>query len=413
MVAPDLIELRVASQEERVGAEADLRQAQANLTLAKRNYERQVAIAATEVEAARQHLALAKDRYEQDQKLAGAGAIARRQLLESESNFAEARSQLTRAESRQPVLEAQAELERAQASLNAAQSHLQLSTATYETRLQQLNSPATERGVVTVVAPISGKVAERPVTLGQAVEEAVTPIMSIINGDRLRVTATVYEKDLSQVAEGQSVRATVASLPNQFFPGQIVTVGAAVDGATRVIPVTAELDDASDLLKPGMFAKLEILTERTSDPVLTMPASALVEAEGRSLVFVQNGDAFEPVEVTLGRTAGDQIEVKTGLFEGDQVVVQGALQLYAQSLRGEGETAPPEPEVSQTGFQMPSWGWGLGGVAIAATTTAAFLLGRRSRPVSAAPVPRQLNQEPLALTADTRNQAGTEAEPRR
>ncbi|MBD2259396.1 efflux RND transporter periplasmic adaptor subunit [Pseudanabaena sp. FACHB-2040] len=385
--APDLIELRVASQEERVGAEADLRQAQTNLTLAQRNYERQVAIAETEIEAARQHLALAKDRHEQNQQLAGAGAIARQQLLESESNFAEARSQLTRAESRQPVLEAQAEVERAQATLEAAQSHLRLSTTTYETRLQQLNSPATERGIVTVVAPISGKVAERPITLGETVEEAVTPIMSIVNGDRLRVTANVYEKDLGQVAEGQTVRATVASLPNQFFPGRVVTVGAVVNGATRVIPVTAELEDASDLLKPGMFAELEILTERTPNAVLAIPASALVEADGRSLVFVQNGQAFEPVEVTLGSKAGEQVEVQAGLFEGDQVVVQGALQLYAQSLRGGEETATAEPVVTQAGFQMPVWGWGLGGVAIAATTAAAFFLGRRSRPATVAAEP--------------------------
>ncbi|MBD0334775.1 MAG: efflux RND transporter periplasmic adaptor subunit [Cyanobacteria bacterium Co-bin13] len=389
VIAPDLIALRVASQEDRVGAEASLRQAQANVTLAQRNYERQVAIAASEIEAAQQQVALAKERYEQNQQLAGAGAIARQQLLESESTLAAARSQLTRAESRQPVLEAQAELERAQASLEAAQSHLRLSTVTYETRLQQLNSPATERGVVTVVAPISGKVADRPVTLGEAVEEAVTPITSIVNGDRLRVTANVYEKDLGQVAEGQAVRATVASLPNQFFSGRVVTVGAVVDGATRVIPVTAELEDGSDLLKPGMFAELEILTERTPDPVLAIPASALVEADGQSLVFVQNGEAFEPVEVTLGRRAGDQVEVQSGLFEGDQVVVQGALQLYAQSLRGGEETATAEPADTQASTQVPRWGWGLGGVAIAATTTAAFFLGRRSRPT-------KLVDQPLA-----------------
>lgn len=398
IVAPDLIELRVSSQGNRAGAEADLRAAQANLTLAQRNYERQGAIAATDIAAAQKQVAQAQERFEQDQRLAGAGAIARQQLLESESNLATARSQLTRAESRQAVLEAEAELERSQAALAAAQAHLQLSTATYQTRLQQLNSPATEQGVVTVVAPIAGKVAERPVTLGEAVEEAATPILSIVNGDRLRVMANVYEKDLGQVAVGQSVRATVASLPNQSFAGRVVTVGAVVDGTTRVIPVTAELENAG-ALKPGMFAELEILTGRTPDAVLSIPASALVDAEGRTLVFVQNGDAFEPVDVAVGRRAGDQVEIQSGLFEGDQVVVQGALQLYAQSLRGGGEdVTSEEPEVMASELAVPGWAWGLGGGVLAAT---AFYLGRRSRPVVAAdlqghtpdPVPA------LALTA--------------
>ena len=416
VIAPDLIALRVSSQEDRVGAEAGLRSAQANLTLARRNYERQVAIAATDITAVQQQVTLAQERFEQDRRLAGAGAIARQQLLESESNLATVRSQLTRAESRQPVLEAQAELERSQAALDAAQSHLQLSTATYQTRLQQLNSPATEQGVVTVAAPIAGKVAERPVSLGEAVEEAVTPILSIVNGDRLRVTASVYEKDLGQVAEGQAVRATVDSLPEQVFSGRVVTVGAVVDGATRAVPVTAALDDAS-VLKPGMFAELEILTDRTPEAVLTIPSRALVDAEGLALVFVQNGETFEPVEVTVGRRAGDQVEIQSGLFEGDQVVVQGALQLYAQSLRGGGEAAAPEAAAPgeadrvPSGFAVPSWGWGLGGVAIAAT---AFYFGRRSRPAAAAALNGHIPGPPtdLVLTASRPDAVATEADHR-
>lgn len=410
VIAPDLIELRVSSQQARVGAEADLRAAQANLTLARRNYARQVAIAATEITAAQQQVTLDQERFEQDQRLARVGAIPQQRLLESASTLAAARSQLTRAESRQAVLEAQAELERSQAALEAAQSYVQLSTTTYQTRLQQLNSPATEQGVVTVVAPITGQVGARPISLGEAVEEAVTPMVSIVNGDRLRVTANVYEKDLEQVARGQAVRATVDSLPSQILTGRIVTVGAAVDGATRVIPVTAELDDAASL-KPGMFAELEILTDRTSDPVLTIPASALVDAEGRTLVFVQNGNAFEPVEVTVGRRAGNQAEIQNGLFEGDQVVVQGALQLYAQSLRSDGKAAAGETTaMAPSSFSVASWGWGLGAGAIVA---AAFYLGRRSRPATAAalnshspnPIPN------LPITNHRPNPATAEADP--
>lgn len=67
-------------------------------------------------------------------------------------------------------------------------------------------------------------------------------------------------------------------------------------------------------------------------PVLVIPQSALVEANGQQLVFVQNGNRFQPVEVTLGRRAGNLIEVESGLFDGDRVVTQRANQLYAQSL---------------------------------------------------------------------------------
>jgi membrane fusion protein, heavy metal efflux system len=129
-------------------------------------------------------------------------------------------------------------------------------------------------------------------------------------------------------------------------------------------------------------------------------------------VFVQNGEAFEPVEVTVGRRAGDQVEIQSGLFEGDQVVVQGALQLYAQSLRGGGEAAAPEAtEPVRSGFVVPGWGWGLGGVAIAA---AAFYLGRRSRPTAVAALNGHIPSPPtdLVLTASRSDAVATEADHR-
>lgn len=405
VVAPDLIELRVSSQEDRTGAESDLRQAQANLTLARRNYERQVAIAQSEIEAAQRQLTFAQDRYERDQDLLAEGAIARQQALESEAEWAEAQSILTRANSRESVLEAEAELERARAEMDAAQRHLQLSTVTYETRLQQLNSPATAEGKVTVVAPISGTVAERGVTLGEAVEEAVTPMMTIVNGDRLRVTANIFEKDLSRIAVGQRVRASVASLPDQTVNGRVVVVGSVVDGDTRVIPVTAELDNPNRVLKPGMFAELEVLTERTPTEVLTIPTAAVIDADGRPLVFVQNGDAFEPVEVTLGRTAGDRVEVVQGLFEGDQVVAQGGLQLYAQSLLGD-DAPETDAEASTESRRGIPW-WVMIPVS-GAIATGTFFLGRRLRPVAPDPAQTSAVSSPTTQHAEPLEKAGVE-----
>ncbi|QZZ20030.1 efflux RND transporter periplasmic adaptor subunit [Leptothermofonsia sichuanensis E412] len=255
VVAPELIELRVNAQTNRTQAQAALRQAQANLTLAERNYQRQVTIARAQIKAAQGQLHFAQDRYNRDRELVQAGAIARQQVLGSEAELATAQSQLTRANSRESVLQAEAELDRAKAALDAAQAQMRLSTATYETRLQQLNSPATNQGLVTVVAPIDGVVVNRTVTLGQAVEEAVTPLMQIVNGDRLLVTANVYEKDLGAIAPGQRVRATVASLPGRIFNGRVIVVGAVVDSEKRTIPVTAELVNTSDLLKPTLLTR--------------------------------------------------------------------------------------------------------------------------------------------------------------
>ncbi|MBD2024808.1 efflux RND transporter periplasmic adaptor subunit, partial [Leptolyngbya sp. FACHB-711] len=196
-------------------------------------------------------------------------------------------------------------------------------------------------------------------------------------------TANVYEKDLSQVAQGQRVRVTVSGLPNQVFEGRITTIGSAVEGDSRVVPVKAELDNADGALKPGMFAELEVLTDRTPEPVVVVPESAIVEANGQQLVFVQNGNTFQPIEITLGRQAGNLVEVKSGLFDGDRVVTQRANQLYAQSLRG--GTAEPEQaeaaEATTVRAPLPWWVVILGGgmLAIGTFVAGAFWSNRRNR----------------------------------
>ena len=106
----------------------------------------------------------------------------------------------------------------------------------------------------------------------------------------------------------------------------------------------------------------------------------MVEANGKQIVYIQNGNAFQPAEVTLGQISGDTIEVKSGLFEGDLVVTQRAPQLYAQSLRvgsnpkaGEKNLALPQTATAKTNIPM-SW-WLIGAVGGAGIAGAAFMAG--------------------------------------
>ncbi len=71
--------------------------------------------------------------------------------------------------------------------------------------------------------------------------------------------------------------------------------------------------------------------EQTSTNGVMIPVTALVEADGKQLVFVQYENFYEPVEVTTGATQGDLIEITEGLSVGEQLVTQGSLSLYAES----------------------------------------------------------------------------------
>lgn len=120
-------------------------------------------------------------------------------------------------------------------------------------------------------------------------------------------------------------------------------------------------------------------------------AGESIIGECRRTAETQNGHNFEPVEVTLGETASDKVEVKNGLFEGDRIVTQGAIQLYAQSLRVGSKKAEkhenlversiasaPEKQGLTLNFLSLPWWWAIpAGGAIAA---GAFWAGGRSKP---------------------------------
>lgn len=205
--------------------------------------------------------------------------------------------------------------------------------------------------------------------------------MTIVNDSQVFATANIYEKDLDKVKMGQQVNVKVPSLSNRTFTGGIAVIGSVVEGETRVVPVKAQLDNSNRVLKPGMFAELEVLIDQTPTAILAIPSASVVEASGKKLVYLQNGNAYQAVEVTLGQTSGYIVQVKSGLFEGDLIVTQRAPQLYAQSLRGGSKTtetkhkeATSQATAAKTpGFPVPWWLIGTaGGGAIA---TVAFMAG--------------------------------------
>ncbi|MBW4542356.1 MAG: efflux RND transporter periplasmic adaptor subunit [Myxacorys chilensis ATA2-1-KO14] len=362
MTSPDLAELRTTASDRKVDAIAAVQTGEADLRLAQQNLDRQRTIAEREVQQAKSAFNFAQESYSKDQQLAQTGALPRRTALESGTKLAEARANLSKAESRLAVSEAQAQLDRAQSALESARSRVQLSGQTYETRLRQLGANANKDGTITITAPISGTVADRETTTGESGEDAGKKILTIVNGSSVQASGNIYEKDLSQIQVGQPVRINVNGLPDRTFGGRISVVGSTVQGDTRVVPVKAELDNADGALKPGMFAEIEVLTDRTPASVIAVPKSAIVETnDKKKIVFVQNGNAFQSTDVTLGRESGEFVEVTNGLFDGDKVVTQRAPQLYAQSLRGDTNADAEHSETPATAAQganlsaLPWW----------------------------------------------------------
>ena len=388
MTTPELAELRTTALDRRTEAIGSVQSAAADLRLAQQNLTQQRTIVAADIKQARTEVSFAQERYDKDRELLTSGAIPRRTFLESETKLAEAKAALAKAESALEVSQAQAQLQRAQSAVSVAQPKVSLSGETYQARLRQLGASPNADGTITLTAPIAGIVADRETTQGESGQDAGKKVLSIVNSRVVQVSGNVYEKDLDRVQSGQGVR---GNANGKAFKGRISVVGAVVEGESRVVPIKAELDNPNGSLKPGMFVELEVLTvgaaspkeTRTPAAVLAIPKSALVETnDKKTIVFVQNGATFQPVEVTPGRESGDFVEVKDGLFDGDRIVTQRAPQLYAQSLRSgtkpdTHETAPQAVPTNQNG-SLPWWvALPVGGAIPAGTFWAGMIWGRR------------------------------------
>jgi cobalt-zinc-cadmium efflux system membrane fusion protein len=189
-------------------------------------------------------------------------------------------------------------------------------------------------GRVQMRAPISGTVIERKVTLGQAVERA-TDAFKIADTTHVWVSLDLYEKDLARVHVGQEVEMRTDSRPGEVFRGRVAFVVPVIDEATRTAKVRLEFPNPKGELHAGQLVTARILADPklATNEVLAIPRSAIEQVEGKTVVFVKAGDAFERRNVLLGTSGGDRVEIRKGLNAGEQVAIDGAFLLKSELLR--------------------------------------------------------------------------------
>lgn len=176
-----------------------------------------------------------------------------------------------------------------------------------------------------VVAPIDGVVAQRMVKMGNLIQMNQA-MFRIVDISRLEAVLNVPERELATLKAGQPVQLRVDAAPSARFDGSIDRVSPVVDPASGTFRVVASFSDASGVLKPGMFGRLDVVYDERSQ-ALTVPREALIEGEGQPAVFlVRDGRAVRTL-VELGHVNGKLAEIRGGLSEGDRVVTTGKVTL--------------------------------------------------------------------------------------
>jgi len=239
------------------------------------------------------------------------------------------------------ALEAQTEL----AQLNAkrmrelrtekAVSQSELDNAEATLKQFQANADAI-RAVInkkTIRAPFAGRLGIRQVNIGEYVDAGRTPIVSLQALDRVYAEFSLPQQDVSRIEPGLKVHLTTDAYPGKQFAGALTSLNPDLDAATRSVRVQATLSNPDELLRPGMFARVEVVLPGDQD-VLVIPATAVLSAPYGNIVYVINDSTNAPGELVVqqhfirtGLRRGDFISVESGLKAGEKVVRSGMFKL--------------------------------------------------------------------------------------
>jgi membrane fusion protein (multidrug efflux system) len=176
-----------------------------------------------------------------------------------------------------------------------------------------------------IKAPFSGVIGLRSVSVGDYVKEGAD-IVNLESIDPLKVDFRVPEVYLRQVKAGQALQVSLDAYPGQTFEGRVFAVNPLVDAAGRAVVIRAQVKNADASLRPGMFARVRLITSESADS-LVVPEQALVAQGSEPFVFkVVDGRAVR-AKVEVGQRRDGRAEVVTGLAPGDVVVAAGQQRL--------------------------------------------------------------------------------------
>jgi cobalt-zinc-cadmium efflux system membrane fusion protein len=180
-----------------------------------------------------------------------------------------------------------------------------------------------------LLAPISGRIAERRVELGSLVgrEGLESELFVIVDLAEVWAELAVSPSDLANIREGQSI-AISAGADGEPSPATIMFVSPLLDRDTRAARVVASVDNTNRKWRPGSFVTAEIPAGETKAEIV-LPLTALQMVKGASTVFVRVAEGFAARRVTVGRQDARVAEITSGLAAGERIATVNTFVLKA------------------------------------------------------------------------------------
>lgn len=221
----------------------------------------------------------------------------------------------------------------ARADLDAAEAAAKVAEGRYHDAVEEVNNRlgilaerrtelelARQQLADTVLrAPIDGAMNARQAAVGEFLN-AGAPVATLVRTNPLRLRLAVPEREAAAIRQGQRVRLTLESDPT-VYEGHVARLAPAISEQNRSLMIEAEIPNPQGRLRPGAFARGEIVVQ-PDRRLVTVPAEALVTFAGIEKVLVVEGGRAVEKRVTTGRRSGDRLEILSGLAAGEQVILR-------------------------------------------------------------------------------------------
>jgi membrane fusion protein (multidrug efflux system) len=206
----------------------------------------------------------------------------------------------------------------------------------------------------TLIAPFDGQLGIRQVNVGQMINagQQVVPLTSL---DPVFADFALPQQYLGQLTPGLEVHVTTDAIPGRVFNGKLTAINSMVDSSTRNITLQATLDNSDHALRPGMFAKAEVMLPE-KHKTLVVPGSAISYAPFGDSVFViekkkdeKTGKESQVIRqqfVRVGEARGDLVAITQGLKAGETIVSTGVFKLRNGMTVTINNDLAPNPQVN-------------------------------------------------------------------
>ncbi|GAA0786225.1 efflux RND transporter periplasmic adaptor subunit [Marinobacterium sediminicola] len=179
---------------------------------------------------------------------------------------------------------------------------------------------------MTVRAPFTGTVGLRLVSPGDFVTTG-QDLVELTDTSSLKVEFSIPERHLQQLHVGQPINLSVDALGDSAFAGEIYAISPSANPNSHNISVRARVPNSEGLMRPGLFARITIITSR-DEQALVVPEQTLILQGNQTLIMqVNDANQVEMVPVTTGSRRYGEVQILSGLKPGAVVVTAGHIKL--------------------------------------------------------------------------------------